>query len=232
MSEFFLSSLWQTYLSAFLVGLIGGVHCLGMCGGIVSALSLGLPKDQRNSAGKMLPFQLAYNTGRISSYVIAGAVMGGLGTLLLQWLPLHISQRILLGAAGLMMVLLGFYISGWWMLLSRVEKFGQHFWKKLEPTARRLLPIEHPLQAFKVGLIWGWIPCGLVYSMLISAVSSGSAISGATIMLAFALGTLPNLLMMGFLAGAAARLLHSSWFRKAAGLMIIGFGVWTLSRVF
>lgn len=224
--------LWQTYLSAFLVGFVGGVHCLGMCGGIVSALSLGLPKAHRNSAGKMLPFQLAYNAGRISSYVIAGAIMGGLGALLLHWLPLYWSQRILFAAAGIMMILLGFYISGWWMLLSRIEKYGQFFWKKLEPLARRLLPIESTLQAFKVGLVWGWIPCGLVYSMLINAVSSGSAVSGATIMLAFALGTLPNLLMMGFLAGAAARLLHSVWFKKAAGLMIMIFGVWTLSKLF
>lgn len=222
--------LWQTYLSAFLVGLVGGVHCLGMCGGIVSSLSLGLSKEQKGSS--LLSYQLAYNIGRISSYVLAGAIMGGIGMIVLQWMPLYVTQRVLYALAGLMMILLGLYISGWWMALNHVEQAGKHFWKLLEPIAKRLLPINTTLQAFKVGLVWGWIPCGLVYSMLIQAVSSGSAINGGAIMLAFALGTLPNLLMMGFLAGAAARMLHSRWFKQVAGVMIIGFGVWTLLKVF
>ncbi len=221
--------LWQIYISAFLVGLVGGVHCLGMCSGIVSTLTLGLSSNNHQGP-KLLLSQLAYNSGRISSYVIAGAIMGGIGTLLLQWLPLYLAQRVLYGAAGIMMILLGFYISGWWMALNKVEKAGQHLWKQLEPIARKLLPISSPFQAFQVGLVWGWLPCGLVYSMLINAVSSGSAVNGAAIMLAFALGTLPNLLMMGYLAGAAARMLHSTWFKKLAGVLIIGFGLWTLAK--
>lgn len=224
--------LWQTYLSAFLVGLVGGIHCLGMCGGIIGALSLGLPKTIQQDPWRMLPYQLAYNLGRISSYVVAGAIMGGLGALMVQWLPLYIAQRLLFAFAGIMMILLGLYISGWWMLLNHVEKTGNFLWRKVEPIARSLLPLNNVSQAFKVGLLWGWLPCGLVYSMLINAVSSGSVISGAAIMLAFALGTLPNLLMMGLLTGAAARLLQAPWVKKLAGLVIIGFGISTLTKLF
>ncbi len=222
---------WLPYLSAFLIGLVGGVHCLGMCGGIVSALSVGLPTQVKLSPIAMLPYQFAYNFGRILSYVTAGAIMGGLGTLLLHWLPLYLAQRVLLTLAGLMMILLGLYIGGWWMILNRVEKAGSSVWRRLEPLGRQWLPVKRPAQALAVGLVWGWLPCGLVYSMLINAVSAGGVLNGAGIMLAFSLGTLPNLMIMGLLVGAASRLFHAPQTRKLAGLSIIGFGLWTLYRL-
>ncbi len=80
-------------LSAFLVGLLGGVHCVGMCGGIVGALAFGLPESLRQSLVKVLPFQLAYNVGRVVSYVIAGAIMGGLGMLLAGLMPVYYAQQ-------------------------------------------------------------------------------------------------------------------------------------------
>ncbi|MCW8883664.1 MAG: sulfite exporter TauE/SafE family protein [Motiliproteus sp.] len=224
--------IWIPYLSAFLVGLVGGVHCIGMCGGIVSTLSLGLPAETRNNLWAMLPYQLSYNLGRIFSYVVAGAIMGGLGTLLVQWMPLQLAQKVLLGFAGTFMILLGLYIGGWWMALNQLEKVGGRLWKLIEPYGRGLIPIKTPAQAIKVGLIWGWVPCGLVYTMLINAVSTGSALNGAGVMLAFALGTLPNLVIMGMLAGAAAHLLHSKKVKKLAGLLIIGFGIYALLRLF
>ncbi|MEH6628143.1 MAG: sulfite exporter TauE/SafE family protein [Motiliproteus sp.] len=223
--------IWIPYLSAFLVGLVGGVHCIGMCGGIVSTLSLGLPKETRNNLFAMIPYQLSYNLGRMFSYVVAGAIMGGLGTLLVQWMPLQMAQKTLLGFAGIFMILLGLYIGGWWLLLNRVEGAGKKLWRLIEPYGRSLIPIRSPLQALKVGMIWGWVPCGLVYTMLINAVSTGSALNGAGVMLAFALGTLPNLFIMGLLAGAAARLMHSTLTRKLAGLSIIGFGLFALYRI-
>ena len=219
------------FFSAFIVGLVGGVHCVGMCGGIVATLSLGLPEQKRQNPFAMIPYQLAYNIGRIASYVFAGALMGGLGALLLQWLPLYIAQRILLTFAGVFMILLGLYIGGWWMILNKVEQAGTVLWRMVEPVGRKLLPVKTPAQAVGVGLIWGWVPCGLVYSMLINAVSSGSALNGAGVMLAFALGTLPNLIIMGLLAGVAAHLLQAPLTRKLAGLSIIAFGAFTLSRL-
>lgn len=221
---------WYPYLTAFTVGLIGGVHCLGMCGGVVSALSFRLPGAQQPL--RLLSFQLAYNLGRVISYVLAGALVGGLGLLLVGWLPLRTAQQLLLTLAGITMILLGAYMGGWWTLLRRVETGGRHLWKHIEPLGKRLLPPRSLPQAFALGLVWGWLPCGLVYSMLIQAVSSGSVAGGAAIMLAFALGTLPNLLILGMLAGASARLLQSRWVRQLAGLMVIGFGLHSLLRVF
>ncbi len=216
------------YFSAFIVGLLGGVHCIGMCGGIVGALTFGLPEQKRQSFSALLPFQLSYNLGRLISYVIAGAIMGGLGMLLAELMPIQIAQRGLLVIAGIFMVLLGLYLSGWWMVLNRVERMGGALWRKIEPFGRRLMPVQTPLQALGIGMIWGWVPCGLVYTMLINAVSSGGAIKGAGLMFAFALGTLPNLLAMGLLAGAAARLARSDVARKIAGVTVILFGIYTL----
>ncbi|MES9964088.1 MAG: sulfite exporter TauE/SafE family protein [Candidatus Sedimenticola sp. 20ELBAFRAG] len=223
---------WMPYISAFVVGLLGGVHCVGMCGGIVGALTFGLPEQRRGSLGAMLPFQLAYNLGRLGSYVVAGAIMGGVGVLLAQLIPVYYAQRLLMGLAGLFMILLGFYLSGWWMVLNRVERLGGHLWRRIEPLGRKLLPVKTPGRAFLVGVAWGWIPCGLVYSMLINAVSSGGALNGAALMLAFALGTLPNLMVMGMLAGAAARLSQSDIARKIAGVTVILFGVYTIWQAF
>jgi sulfite exporter TauE/SafE len=159
-------------------------------------------------------------------------MMGGLGLLLVQWLPLQIAQRALLITAGILMLLLGLYLSGWWMLLNRIERFGRVLWRRIEPLGRKLLPIHNPLQALKLGVLWGWLPCGLVYSMLINAAATGSSINGALLMLAFALGTLPNLLLMGVLTGAAAHLLQARWVKQVSGSIIIGFGCWTLFRAF
>ena len=216
------------YLTAFTAGLLGGVHCVGMCGGIVSALTFGLPEAKRNHIGGMLPYQLAYNLGRMLSYVAAGAVMGALGMLLAQVMPVYYAQRALLALAGIFMVLLGLYLAGWWMVLSRLEALGGRLWRRLEPLSRRLLPVERPSQAFMVGMVWGWIPCGLVYTMLVTAVSSGSALGGALLLLAFALGTLPTMLGIGLLAGAAARLTQSAELRRFAGTMVVLFGLHTL----
>ncbi|MCW8890367.1 MAG: sulfite exporter TauE/SafE family protein [Sedimenticola sp.] len=216
------------YFSAFIVGLLGGVHCVGMCGGIVGALTFGLPEQKRHSFAALLPFQLAYNLGRLISYVIAGAIMGGLGLLLAELMPIQIAQRGLLLLAGLFMILLGLYLSGWWMVLNRVERMGGVLWRIIEPYGRKLMSVHTPLRALGIGMVWGWVPCGLVYTMMINAVSSGGAINGAGLMFAFGLGTLPNLLAMGLLAGAAARLTRSETARKIAGITVILFGVYTL----
>lgn len=220
------------YLAAFVVGLLGGVHCAGMCGGIVGALTFGLPEKLRSSMGSTLPYQLGYNLGRISSYVVAGAIMGGLGMLLAQVAPIYIAQRVLLAIAGIFMILLGLYLGGWWLGLSRIEKAGGALWARIEPYARRLLPVTTPGQAWLLGVVWGWIPCGLVYTMLVWTVSAGSALKGAGLMLAFGLGTLPNLFAMGLVAGSLARWARDIRVRRGAGLLVILFGLVTLWRSF
>ncbi|MFM1892674.1 MAG: hypothetical protein RLZ44_1751 [Pseudomonadota bacterium] len=217
------------YSAAFAVGLLGGVHCVGMCGGIVGALTFGLPEHKRSGWGA-LPFQLAYNLGRIASYSVAGALVGGLGVLLAGLLPVAAAQRSLLALAGVFMLLLGLYLAGWWSGLRRVEQAGGRLWRYIEPLGRRLLPVRSPGQALALGLVWGWLPCGLVYSVLIWALSAGGALQGAGLLLAFGLGTLPNLLLMGAAAGWLATQVRRPAVRQVAGALVSLFGLYTLAQ--
>jgi sulfite exporter TauE/SafE len=191
-------------------------------------MTFGLPPSVRSSLSALLPFQLAYNLGRISSYVVAGGLMGGLGLLVAQLLPIYYAQRAMLLLAALFMVALGLYLGGWWSGLARIEKLGGALWRRLEPAAKRVLPVRTLPQAWLLGVLWGWLPCGLVYSMLVWTITAGSVLQGAGLMFAFALGTLPNLLAMGLLAGAIARSLGNIWVRRGAGVVVLAFGVWTL----
>jgi sulfite exporter TauE/SafE len=182
----------------------------------------------RGDPMRMLPYQLAYNLGRIAGYAAAGAVFGGMGGLLLQLGSFQGAQRLLYGLAGVVMVLLGLYLGGWWRVLGVTERLGLLLWRRLEPMGRRLLPISRVPHALLLGLLWAWIPCGLVYSVLITAISTGEALDGALVMLAFGAGTLPNLLGIGLLAGAAARMAERPWIHTVAGLLVIAFGVHVL----
>lgn len=209
-------------ISAFVVGLLGGVHCAGMCGGIVGALSLGI------QPGRQLPVLLAYNIGRISSYTLAGALMGALGFFFSGLLPVQTAQRVLLTFAGVFLILMGFYLAGWSAALSRVERAGGVIWRRIEPLGHGLLPVRTVRQALALGMLWGWLPCGLVYSALVWTVSSGGALQGASLMLAFGLGTLPNLLLMGVAANQLNRWTRRPLVRQLAGALVAGFGVWLL----
>ncbi|WP_301102321.1 sulfite exporter TauE/SafE family protein [Propionivibrio sp.] len=208
------------YLALFLIGFLGGTHCIGMCGGIVSALSLG--------AGSPSSLHLAYNAGRIASYSAAGAIAGALGgasLALSDQLPVRIILFIL---ANLMLLALGLYLMGLTRVLAFSERFGQKLWRHLQPLTRRYLPARTVAQAFPLGLLWGWLPCGLVYSALVTALASGSALRGAGMMLAFGLGTLPNLLLAGLLAVRLKVYAAIPAVRFSAGLLILTFGLWGL----
>jgi len=208
------------FLALFLVGLLGGTHCVGMCGGIVGALSMGGPPR--------FSLHLAYNGGRILSYVAAGAIagaLGGLTTTLSGQLPLRIALYVL---ANLMLIALGLYLMGITQALAFTERLGQNLWKRIQPMTRRFLPARTPAQAFPLGLLWGWLPCGLVYSALATALTAGSAGRGALLMLAFGLGTLPNLLLAGFLLARLRDWVQLRAVRIAAGLLVAGFGAWGL----
>jgi len=218
--------------AAFLVGLLGGAHCVGMCGGIVGTLTMGLPRDACARLSRVFSYQLAYNGGRIAGYTLAGALMGALGTLIVEIMPLQYAQRVLYTLAGVFMILLGLYLGDWWRGLAVVERLGTVLWRRIEPLGRRLLPLSSPVQAIGLGFVWAWLPCGLVYSVLIWAVSAGDAVHGALLMLAFGLGTLPNLLAMGMLAGAAARFSAQAWVRQVAGVLVMGFGFYALWQLF
>lgn len=212
--------------AAFLVGLLGGGHCAGMCGGIVGAVSISLP-----NAKPKVPYLLGYNLGRISSYCIAGGIAGAVGAssfFLSHVLPI---EKILYALASLMLILLGLYLSGISAVLTRVESLGQRIWKRIQPYGKRFMPVQNPAQAFGLGLVWGWLPCGLVYSVLIAAIATGSPLQGALLMLAFGLGTLPTLLAMGLAAVRLKSWLQQPWVRKVSGFAVLAFGVAGLCRL-
>lgn len=219
------------FLAAFLIGLTGGVHCVGMCGGIVGALTLGLPLARERPLLARLPFLLAYNTGRIASYVAAGALAGGVGAWAANLVSVHRAQLGLQVVAGLFMILLGLYLAGWWPVLGHLERAGGVLWRRIEPLGRRLLPVRTLPQALGIGLVWGWLPCGLVYSALVWAIGAGGAGKGALLLLGFGLGTLPALLAMGTAAVALANWARRPIMRRAAGTLVVLFGVYEIGLV-
>ncbi|MDX9952139.1 MAG: sulfite exporter TauE/SafE family protein [Methylophilaceae bacterium] len=213
--------------AALLAGLLGGGHCVGMCGGIVGAVTMTLPGSKPK-----LPFVLAYNLGRIGSYGVAGGIAGAVGAssfFLDHVLPV---EKVLYALASLMLVLLGFYLAGIWRVLTRLEALGGRLWQHLQPYSKRLLPVRTLPQSLMLGVLWGWLPCGLVYSVLVAAVATGSPVQGGLLMLAFGLGTLPTLLAMGMAAVRLKKLLQHLWFRRLSGLLIAGFGLLALYRLF
>jgi sulfite exporter TauE/SafE len=213
------------FLAVFLVGLLGGVHCVGMCGGIVGALSV------QGAVGRASwRLHLAYNLGRIFSYSVAGSLVGALGGLGLAFGPLASTQLAFYVLANLMLVALGIYLMGFTRILGFAERFGQALWRRIQPLTGRFLPARTAGQAFPLGMLWGWLPCGLVYSVLTTALVSGSAARGAAAMFVFGLGTLPNLMLAGLLLTRFRRYAQAPAARMTSGLLVLGFGIYGLAN--
>jgi len=201
--------------SALLLGLAGAGHCLGMCGGMAAALNLG-------GAGSTLT--LCYHGGRIASYVLLGALLGlAAGSIdLTSW---TLGLRYL---AGFLLVGMGLYVAGWWRGMMALERAGAALWRPVQRLAAPLLPPRHWYQSLALGLCWGLMPCGLIYSSLAWAGSSGDAASAATLMLFFGLGTLPAMLSVSFGAQRVQQLLRRRRLVVAIGVLLILSGVWTV----
>ncbi len=208
------------FLAAFVIGLVGAGHCVGMCGGIASLLTMG---QSRPSA--LIP--LFYNLGRILSYALIGGVIGGAVSTVADVANLNQSFAWLRLVAALFMVLLACYIAKWWQGLLVIEKMGQSIWQWVSPLGKKLLPLQKPIHAVPFGFIWGWLPCGLVYSTLTWAVVSGSALNGAMIMLCFGAGTLPAMVAVGYGSQYLHKLQQSPVFRNIAALLILAYGIFT-----
>ena len=207
-------------ISAFLLGFLGSSHCLGMCGGLSSALGLNTLKSANNS-----PFPtilLAYNVGRIISYCVAGLIVGAAGFWLSQQLATFSILRYL---AALMLILMGLYIAQWFNGIAFTEKLGSKLWPFIQPLGKRFMPVKSVRDALFVGMVWGWLPCGLVYSALIWASLEASMSGAMLIMLFFGVGTLPAMLATGYFAQELGTFIKQRWFRSSAGLMMIGFGI-------
>lgn len=214
-------------LGALLVGLAGSAHCIGMCGGVSAALAMAIPADKQHFWGR-LAYLLNYNLGRILSYVIAGALVGGL---LATTSELGAGKHAIAGLrliAALLMIALGLYLAGWWQGILLLERMGARLWPHIKPLAGKFLPFTSPLQALPFGMVWGWLPCGLVYSMLTWSAAASSASGGALIMLAFGLGTMPTLFALGGLADRLRYWLTLRSLRLGGALLLIFYGVHTL----
>lgn len=209
-----------------MIGLLGSSHCIGMCGGIVGSLNIGLPQTQHRSLVSRLSHHLLYNSGRILSYMFIGALAGFAGA---QASRLSAGAILPVGGfiAGLIMITLGLYLGGWWHGITVLERAGTHVWRLIEPLGRRVMPPRNRRHVFALGLVWGWLPCGLVYSALVLAMASASPLHGAWIMLGFGLGTLPMLLAMGHAAGYLRNITRLPVVRRIIGILIILFGVYT-----
>ncbi|MEZ9819288.1 sulfite exporter TauE/SafE family protein [Shewanella sp. 10N.286.45.A1] len=216
-------------VGAFLVGIMGAGHCIGMCGGLVGALSANIPqKNGSNTLVDQLGYLFSYNSGRIISYAAAGALVGLSTNALGLLFNVDLYLLVLRIFAGIMMIITGLYIAQIWSGVVQIERLGKGLWKLVSPLANRFIPIKSKPHAFIAGGLWGWLPCGLVYSMLTWAVAAGNALDGALIMAAFGLGTLPALLSAGVAASTFSRWVQKSAVKKVSGMLLIGFGLQTL----
>lgn len=212
-------------LTALMLGFFGSAHCIGMCGGIIGSLSLA----PQSSKSRLLMIVSGYNIGRITSYALAGALIGILASTL-TWFhqSLFVVLRVI---AGVLLMVIGAYLAGWWSGITRIENYGQILWQRIQPMASRLVPITGIKESFIAGILWGWLPCGLVYSALGWAASAGTWQGSALLMACFGIGTLPSMFASGVFAGAIARVVQRQWVRVSLGAMVFTYGCWTIIAV-
>ena len=211
-------------LSAFIIGVFGSGHCLGMCGGITTMLTSAL--DDRQKEATKFWLVLFYHFGRISSYSLIGFLVALTSSLAIKSIgfPLYILRFI----AAIFLILLGLYLGQWFMGLTYIEKIGKRIWQKLSPLSQKIIPVNNKRKALALGMLWGWLPCGLVYSTLTWALASGNPLNGALIMLCFGLGTLPALIALSFGLHSFKNLLLNPLFKKISALSLIVFGCYQL----
>mgnify|MGYP002630953388 CR=1 FL=1 len=215
-----------TFITALTLGLLGSTHCIGMCGGIVGTISSGGASRDGGRPRSGIGYHLTYNAGRIASYSFAGALAGVIGAQSTRFSPelaLPLGEMV----AGLFMIAAGAYLFGWTRSVSWIEKIGNGVWRHIRPIGARFLPVKSPMHAFGLGLVWGWLPCGLVYSALVLAALSGSPQRGALMMLGFGLGTLPSLLVVGGAYDFLKATLRRPVVRQIAGGFVMVLGVYT-----
>jgi len=204
-------------VSAFVVGLVGGVHCAGMCGGIVGALAT-------QSGRAPLNFHLGYSAGRIASYSLAGALAGWVGSSALLFEGMLPAERVLYLLANVVLVAMGLYLAGLSRAVLWLERPGAALWRVVEPLARPLFPVRSTLAAAGVGAVWGFLPCGMVYTVLAGALAVHDPAAGALMLAVFGVGTLPNVLAIGLLAQRVSAWRRIPAVRIAAGALIAAFG--------
>jgi len=226
-------------LSAFFIGLLGSGHCIAMCGGITTMLTSALPasnkyKEQQILVNNQSPFVksnhkvtlvFCYNLGRIASYSFIGGIVGFTGSIAAKNIGMPLAGLRMFSAV--FVILLGLYLGQWLMWLSRIEALGKKLWQFISPFANKAIPVDSPIKALSLGAIWGWLPCGLIYSTLTWALASGDMITGASIMFFFGVGTLPALLTLSIGFSSIKNSLVKPALRKTMALVLISFGIYS-----
>lgn len=229
-----------TLVPALLTGLLGSTHCAVMCAAPMASMTAAprlanIPVVVEGGGAEVthFPAHAWSQAGRVASYSVAGFVAGGfaasLGTLLAPT-SVEAAGRLAAFLAQTILLATGLYLSGWTVALNWLERVAQPIWHRLQPLAGRVVPPSSPSAAFAFGALWGWVPCGLSWSMVIVALGSGSSLSGAGIMLAFGLGTLPVMLGSGTLAAWLASRARDPRWRLGAGLLVIVLAVAGMMR--
>jgi sulfite exporter TauE/SafE len=218
-----IDSIGPILASALVLGFVGSVHCLGMCGGITAALGQALPTP---SIGSGLLRASVYSFGRVTSYAMAGAIVGLFGEAFSASTGLSVALRIL---AGLLIIGFGLHVAGWWNGLAAIERIGLVAWRRLAPLAQRIGRPDRMWKTFALGMVWGWLPCGLVYAALIGAAATGHVGLGAAFMVCFGLGTLPALLAASGFGAQMSAFLKLRSARRTAGVLLLLFGFWSIA---
>lgn len=210
-------------LVAFNLGLASQLHCVGMCSGILGALAFGLPPAARGGGARRFAFAFACNGGRILAYAAAGALLAVFAAAVL---PAGTAAHAWLrGAAALVLVASGLSLAGLLPRFAGLERAGLPLWHRLQPLARRLLPITSWPRAFAFGFVWGWLPCALVYATLLFAATRAEPLAAAAIMAAFGAGTLPLMVAGAWLAAATPHWCRRRDLRRLAGVVLIVAGL-------
>lgn len=210
-----------SYLAAFVIGLFSSLHCIGMCGSIIGTLTYSLSQELRNNKRILFSIILSYNLGRVASYAIAGAVVGLLSLPFSQGMAYRFLQLV----SAAIMTGAGLYIGGWFPRFAYIEKMGSRFWKLIEPFGRKMIPVKTRSQAMLFGMVWGWLPCGLIYTALALAATTGNVMHSSMTMLAFGLGTLPAVVGVGIMTTLLARLSKARLFKQIVGVLFIIFAL-------
>ncbi|MBL1321711.1 MAG: sulfite exporter TauE/SafE family protein [Methylophaga sp.] len=212
-----------SYVTAFLLGLFSTVHCIAMCGSVIGALTLSLPSEVRENQAKMFPYVFNYNLGRLISYAMAGAIVG----LLSSPLATFDGHAVLRYISIIVMIAMGLYLAGWFPKFAYMERMGAPIWRWLQPIGQKLLPVRKLSQAFYLGMVWGWLPCGLVYAALAVAATAGEPVKASLVMLAFGAGTLPAVMGAGLFTGFLSAMAGIKHLRQIAGVLIIAMALAT-----
>lgn len=208
-----------SYGTAFTVGLLGSIHCIGMCGGIVGLFTLHSQACGKDAA--LWPRLLIFNIGRVTSYTVAGLLAGMLGQTTFSVFSSEIAAHLAALLSVLFMLALGLYLGGWASPFMFIEKLGARLiWAPLQPIIKPLLPVTNLRNALIVGLFWGWLPCGMVYALLVGAVASANILSGAMLMAVFGIGTIPGMMIMGAGTINLNNRLKNPIMRKIVGVVV------------